>query len=773
MARYLLIVESAKKGKEIQKYLGSDWIIESCRGHITDLPPKDLGVDLSSFEEEYVVRGDDYKKVVAKLKKLAHSSQIEHVYLGTDPDREGEVIAWSLARELKLKKGKFSRVAWQEVTKAAILREIERATSLNMSKIDAGRSRRVLDRIVGWRVSGEICWPAGAKAAGRVLTPTLHLLCDREKEIEAFIAETYFTVSLTYEEGLDAFVPGGSWNGAQEEGGADGEGGDGEKKGRLSPKWFRTREEAQEVLDEAGRHAHKVRNIEEKRTTRAAPPAYKTSTLQADAGRKLKLSSDATMKLAQSLYEKGYITYMRTDSERLTATFAEEAIEYIETQYPGIVAENRKKVKAGAQDAHPGIHPTSIGLNTAALPADERQLFDMIFARAMASLCKPAVFNRTTVYIDSGSVEWVALGSVLKEENFLKYWGPYARSEDTILPAVQPGQVLSPEEYDLAEKQTRPPSRYDEPSLVTKMEGLGIGRPSTYAPTLTRLKSHGYVADEDSGKKKYLKPTSEGRTVDALIYASLPDLTSAEYTSAMETELDRIEKTEQSRVEYLRSWYGSFETIMGTALGTAKQYIKDHGLKPQAREGGNREVTDITCHRCGKEALVKIGLKGNKGSFLACTDTECGFTREVKAVVKPGACGRDGCGGTLVERRKRGKGAGSFMACAAKDCRYSENMDGPKPLGRYARSETDRGCPRCEKAKLVQLELREPKEGEAPGFYACADDSCKFTLTIGARKHRVPCDKCGGMMLERWSKKKTKFYGCAKCPNIWSAEGVA
>ena len=507
MPRTLLIVESPNKARKIQGFLGADVRVKASVGHVCDLPEKDYGVDLETLEERYQVRN---AKVVAELRGLVKQGGFDQVLLATDPDREGEAIAWHLQRELKLGKGRL-RVEFREITAAAIRRAMEQPRPVDLARVDAQRARRVLDRVVGFDVSSEICWPAGATSAGRVQTPALHLICEREREILAFVPEQYWTLGVEYAEGFAAVVPdlGGdaSGEGGGDEGAEPDEAGVAERgrarSASLKAFRFATREEAERARDEARQHPHVVRSVDRRRTARRPEPPYTTSTLQQDGSRKLRLSAKQVADLAQRLFEAGYITYHRTDSVRVSDDAAAKARERIGRDHPDALPERppQARTKAGAQDAHEAIRPTKLeGDNDP--PKGTERLYALVKARFLASQCRPALFDRTRVIADSGPVTWAAEGAVLVEPGFLHYWRPYARQEEGELPAVQPGQVLSPGDYEVAGKQTSPPPRYDTGALIRKLEQSGIGRPATFASIIETLLRRGYVEETTSGDAK-------------------------------------------------------------------------------------------------------------------------------------------------------------------------------------------------------------------------------------------------------------------------------
>jgi DNA topoisomerase-1 len=871
MPRTLLIVESPNKARKIQGFLGRDVTVRASVGHVCDLPQKEYGVDLETLEERYEVRN---AKVVGELRALVRSGGYDTVLLGTDPDREGEAIAWHLARELRLGRGE-RRVEFREITAAAVRAALARPRAVDTARVDAQRARRVLDRVVGFDVSSEICWPAGASSAGRVQTPALHILCEREREILAFVAETYWTLAGRYGEGFEAVVPATAAEIAAGEGGgrqdgpvggrearlasgvrgrtaggvrageADGDDGqefddaaDADESDRvvrggppargsspenprrqtpdarqLRARRFPTREEAERTRAIATRHDHVVRAVDRRRTQRRPDPPYTTSTLQQDASRKLRLSAKQAADQAQALFEAGLITYHRTDSVRVSAEAAEMARAYIGARHPDALPDRppQARTKAGAQDAHEAIRPTQLEGHDAP-PAGTDRLYALIVARFLASQCKPATFDRTTVRIDSGPVEWAAEGAVLVDPGFLHFWRPYARQEDVELPAVAPGQRLHPEAYTIDEKQTSPPPRYDTGALIRKLELSGIGRPATFASIVETLLRRDYVVEVTTteakgatsakgakgtkGGKRVLQPTPLGLRVDGLLTASFGALVSEGYTAEMEAELDRIERREgETRPGYLKRWYADFRSAMRDALTRAAAYRAEHGL--DGRRGGQRaaggasrgEETAIRCDRCGEACYRKLSRRTGRGTFLACP--ECRLTRDVRARTKPDGCPK--CGSTLIERRGKRKGV-RFFGCvrygaAERACDYVE-WSTPKPGDEGARREARgaRGAKSTKGAKGTKstsgtkgatgvkraragaasappAERREATTKRCPrcaaaaldvvtpaagaAHYACPAPGCRFTLPVGARRRGTPCPRCGGVVLER------------------------
>ncbi len=821
MSRTLLIVESPNKARKIQGFLGADVRVKASVGHVCDLPQKDYGVDLATLEERYEVRN---AKVVGELRKLVKTGGFERVLLATDPDREGEAIAWHLQRELKLGRGAV-RVEFREITAAAVRAALASPRAVDLARVDAQRARRVLDRVVGFDVSSEICWPAGATSAGRVQTPALHILCEREREILAFVPEQYWTLGVEYAEGFTAVVP--EQRVTSDESGVTSEGPRDAPNPAHDPspvtrhsslKAFRfpTQDAAESTREEARKHPHVVRSVDRRRTARRPDPPYTTSTLQQDGSRKLRLSARQVADQAQALFEAGYITYHRTDSVRVSDEAVEMAREHIARTHPDALPERapRARAKAGAQDAHEAIRPTKLEGDDAPPKGTER-LYALIRARFLASQSKPALFDRTLVIVDSGPVTWAAEGAVLVEPGFLHFWRPYARQEEVELPAVAPGQTLTPLDYDIAGKQTSPPPRYDTGSLIRKLEQSGIGRPATFASIIETLLRRDYVEETTAADarregakgaksragKKVLRPTAHGLEVDGLLTSSFPELVSEGYTAEMEGELDRIERSEgETRPGYLKRWYADFRGAIARALPRAADYRASRGLEGRvARRGGRGEggargeETGVRCDRCGEADYVKLARRKGRGTFLSCP--ACRFTRDVRARTKPAGCPK--CGSTLVERKGKRKGV-KFFGCvrwgaAERPCDHVEWIDakpGPRepkarePKAKVSRSresksreskvlpprpaappeperrKTDKPCPRCERGLL---EIVGAASGDA-GSYVCPDAGCGFTLPVGARRRAAPCPRCGGVVVERSDARGRPWWACARRP---------
>lgn len=768
MSSTLLIVESPNKARKIQGFLGRDVVVRASVGHVCDLPKKEYGVELTTLEERYEVTN---AKVIAQLRALLKSGGFDRVLLGTDPDREGEAIAWHLARELRLGRGE-RRVEFREITPAAVRAALARPRAVDLARVDAQRARRVLDRVVGFDVSSEICWPAGASSAGRVQTPALHLLCEREREILAFVPEEYWTLGVAYGEGFDAMVPAEPAAGAQA-----GEG------GKLTARRFSTRDQADDTRDEARRHPHVVRAVDRRRTQRRPEPPYTTSTLQQDASRKLRLSARQAADQAQALFEAGYITYHRTDSTRVSDEAAGMARDHIAATHPDALPERppQARAKTGAQDAHEAIRPTALDGDDAPPKGTER-LYALIRARFLASQCRPATFDRTTIWIDAGPVPFAAEGAVLVEPGFLHYWKPYARQEERDLPEVAPGQRLTPGRYAIAEKRTSPPPRYDTGALIRKLELSGIGRPATFASIIETLLRRDYVVETTTaaaaagaddgdggagdagggsspgdrgagrrkpgagGGKRVLQPTALGLQVDGLLSASLPTLVGEEYTAAMEAALDRIERQDEgeTRQSYLRRWYDDFRAAMHAALPRAAAYRAEQGLTGRGRGGGRAtgdgngrgEETAIPCDRCGEASYRKLTRRKGRGTFLACP--ACNMMRDVRARTKPNACPK--CGSTLIERRGRRKGV-KFLGCVRYGlptgaCDYVEWQD-PPAGGRAAKAASPAASPAAGSAAPSSASRGARRKTARP-----AATATPAAAAAAPRSPRKPCPRC-------------------------------
>jgi DNA topoisomerase-1 len=627
MPTKLLIVESPGKVKKLSQILGADWLIRASMGHIRELANDGedaLGFDLDgqTVRCRFIARGTRGAEAIQTLK--AAVKQVKTVVLATDPDREGETIAWHLQQALNLKDPQ--RVVYSEITPAAVQQAIAHPRKLDLNLVHAGLCRTVLDKLVGYKGS-PLLWQLhnGAKSMGRVQSATLHMICDRERQIEAFVPEDYWSVFVDYAEGFRAYYRRDTAASTTEATGttetttteaAPDDAATPATDTKPESTRVTSEAEADRLVAIAQQFPHQVIRVEGKIATRTPPPPFVTSTLQQAAGSRLRLSPEKTMQVAQSLYEAGLITYMRTDSTALSPEFCAQARQWLETHDPDNLpkkATKHRKVK-GAQESHEAIRPTDLSRPSkelrVELTADAFALYVMIWMRAIASQCQPARLRQTQILTQSGSVQWLARGQVVEFPGYSKYWNNI--SADTVLPVVQQGQALTLEQAAHEAKQTQPPPRYSEPKLVQVMERKGIGRPSTYAPTIQTLKQRAYV----DLHKGHLQPTSLGLAVDDFLQDALPDLLEAEFTAQMEQSLDQIAAGNQEWQHYLTTWNQDYFI---PALAKAKQAIPNHLTStPAPKPTKPAALSRTRCPQC-QQPMAKIpSQKVKKKYFLKC-----------------------------------------------------------------------------------------------------------------------------------------------------------
>jgi DNA topoisomerase I len=672
MADSLVIVESPAKAKTIGKYLGSKFIVKASMGHIRDLPKSQIGVEVGqNFEPKYItIRGKG-----SVLKELRDArKKVKRVYLAADPDREGEAIAWHLAHYLELEENEPCRVVFNEITKQAVKDAFKTPRTINKDLVNAQQARRILDRLVGYKIS-PLLWKKVKKglSAGRVQTVAVKLIIDRENEIKEFVPEEYWTITaqLTAEKGtLEAKFYG--LNGSKQE--------------------LHSEQDVQKVLEMIANNAFQVSDVREKERLRNPSPPFITSSLQQEAARKLNFRAAKTMQVAQQLYEGvdigkegtvGLITYMRTDSTRISPIAQEEAKEYITDKYgkPYALEEPRvfSKKAANAQDAHEAIRPSSV-LRVPEeikehLSRDQYRLYKLIWERFLASQMASAVLDTMAVDIAAGDTIFRAAGSKIKFPGFMKVYvegndDGNADDQEHFLPPLTPGDVLKKEAIEPKQHFTQPPPRYTEARLVRELEEQGIGRPSTYAPTLETIQKRGYIALED---KKFV-PTELGELVIQLMVEFFPEISNVEFTARMENELDHVEEGKEDWVRVLDDFYSSFKR----RLDVAEEEMKEIDIPD--------EITDIECEKCGKPLAVKMG---RFGKFLACTGfPEC---RNTKPIVKELGVTCPKCHeGKVVERRSK-KGRIFFGCDRYPECDF---VSWDRPAGK--------ACPDCEEMLIVK-----------------------------------------------------------------------
>ncbi len=638
MSKKLVIVESPTKTKAIEKYLGSDYKVVSSKGHIRDLATSGkfgLGVDIENhFEPKYIaIKGK--KKDIEELTKNAKKAK--KVYLATDPDREGEAISWHLKDALNLKDEDYDRVVFNEITKDVVVNAFNNARKIDYDLVHSQETRRILDRIIGFRLSKLMQSKTGGKSAGRVQSVALKLIVDKEREIESFKEEEYWTITSKFDS-FDAELD--TING---------------KKAELKKE-----EDANKVLEGLG-DKFIVDSYDTKPKNKSSKYPFITSTMQQEAISKLGFSSKKTMQVAQKLYEGidieadtvGLITYMRTDSVRLSDEFIKSTYAFINDnygkEYVGHVKASKKK--ENVQDAHEAIRPSSISRTPESikkyLTKDEYRLYELIYYRALASLMKDAKVNSSTICLRNNDAIFKATGQALVFDGYLRVYNKFESSEDKILPIYKVGDELISNEILKEQHFTKPPARFTEAKLIKTMEELGIGRPSTYASTISTLTTRGYVKIID----KKLNPTEIGIETNDKLQEFFSNLINVKYTASMENDLDKIAEGKEVWYNLLEKFYKDFEPEVENAFD-----------KMEKKED---EQTGEVCPNCGKPMVIK---NGRYGKFEACSGyPECKYIKqkEKPPVVEVCACPK--CGGKIVERKtKKGKifyGCGNFPKC--------------------------------------------------------------------------------------------------------------
>jgi len=675
MADSLVIVESPAKAKTIGKYLGSKYIVKASMGHIRDLPKSQIGVEVeNNFNPKYItIRGKG--SILKELKDA--SKKVKHVFLAADPDREGEAIAWHLAHYLELDETDTCRVVFNEITKQAVKDAFKTPRKINMDLVNAQQARRILDRLVGYKIS-PLLWKKVKKglSAGRVQSVAVKLIIDRENEIDAFTPEEYWSITAKLNHaGIPFDAKYHSINGEKRELGKEAD--------------------VQEVLQAMKGSKLTVSDVREKERLRNPAPPFITSSLQQEAARKLGFRASKTMSVAQQLYEGvelgkegtvGLITYMRTDSTRISPIAQEEAKEFITERYgEAFVPEQPRiytKKNSNAQDAHEAIRPTSILRDPESMKPfvsrDQLRLYKLVWERFVSSQMQSAVLDTMTVDLQAGDTTFRATGSKVKFAGFMKVYvegnDDGTVEEHKFLPPLAAGDVIQSESIDPKQHFTQPPPRFTEARLVKTLEELGIGRPSTYAPTLETIQKRGYIAMEE---KKFM-PTELGDLVIQLMEEFFPEILDAEFTANMEGNLDHVEEGTEDWVKVLATFYESFEKRLEVAEDEMKEIeIQD-------------EVSDELCEKCGRHLVYKMG---RFGKFLACSGfPDC---RNTKPIVKDIGVTCPKCAeGKIIERRSK-KGRIFYGCDQYPGCDY---VSWDKP--------TNKPCPQCGESKLVEKRNR-------------------------------------------------------------------
>ncbi|MDQ1524400.1 MAG: topoisomerase [Pyrinomonadaceae bacterium] len=782
MTKNLVIVESPAKAKTIGKYLGADYRVMASLGHIKDLPSKGLGVDVdNNFATSYEVIPDtkkrNNKKTVSELKKAA--KEADAIYLAADPDREGEAICQHLAEEIVPKRPKKPsyRVMFNEITKRAVQEAFKDPKQIDENLVDAQQARRVLDRLVGYKVSPLLCRTVGGRlSAGRVQSVALRMVVEREREIEKFIKTEYWTVTAN----LAATLPPAFDARLIRIGDLTVKTGAFDQDVKKTEILIGTEAQAAEIVAEAGGEQYRVADVTTKERKRNPVPPFITSKLQQESARKLGFAVKKTMMVAQKLYEGveigaegavGLITYMRTDSTRVSETALGEVRDFVGTQYGEQYLPEKAihyRSKKDAQDAHEAIRPSDVSrtpdLMAKYLSSEELKLYRLIWQRFVASQMMPAVFDQTTIDIEAGRFMFRASGSVLKFDGFLRVYeeGRDEKSEEDEeatrkLPRVDQGEALTLNTILPEQHFTEPPPRYSEATLVKALEEKGIGRPSTYAAIMTTILDREYV-EKHEGR---FHPTGLGTTVNDLLVKGFGDLFNESYTARMEEELDEIEEGKMKWTDALHEFYGKF----ARDVESAKIMFKEEKVKAIP--------TDEICENCGAGMVIKFG---RFGQFLACSNyPECRTTREI---AKPASDGGDAATGATAKATgdgaaegeeaevcelcgkpmalKRGR-FGQFLGCTGyPDCRNIRKID-RKGVVAAAPVPLDETCP-VDGAHLVR------RQGRFGEFVSCSNyPTCKF---IKRETTGIACPRagCKGEIVVKKSKRGKVFYGCSEYP---------
>lgn len=682
--KYLVIVESPAKAATIGKFLGNNYKIEASMGHVRDMPKSQMGIDFEhDFEPKYItIRGKG--ELLGKLRKDAKAA--DKVYLATDPDREGEAISWHLLHALNLGEEKpISRITFNEITKTAVKKSITEARDIDMDLVDAQQARRVLDRVVGYTIS-DLLWKKVKKglSGGRVQSVALRLICDREGEIREFIPEEYWTLGAKLKD-------------------ADGKGfeakfyGKGETKTELA-----NEAETNEVLDGLKGKDFAVTDVKTGSRQKKPVAPFTTSTMQQEASKHLNMATQKTMMIAQQLYEGvnvkgegtvGLVSYIRTDSFRISDEAYEAAVAFIKETYGDAFVNPERivyKSKGKTQDAHEAIRPTNVSRTPESikdsLSKDQYRLYKLIWERFVASQMSPAVYDTLFVKLSAGDYTFRASGSRLRFSGFLEAYSKGEEEDEKVIPKLTQGDILQAEQLLPEQHFTQPPARYTDASLIKTLEEIGVGRPSTYAPTLTTIQARHYVTKE----AKNLFPTELGEMVDEIMKTYFPDIVDIDFTANMEKRLDDVEMGKEEWKQIIRDFYPDFKkSVENAAEKLEKIEIKD-------------EETDIICEKCGRNMVIKYG---RYGKFLACPGfPEC---QNAKPYFEEAGVNCPECGGkVLIKKTKKGR---IYYGCEhnGDGCDF---MSWNKPTGEK--------CPECG-AFLEEKGRKNPK-------IVCSNEKCGY-----------------------------------------------
>lgn len=665
MSNYLVIVESPAKAKTIERYLGKKYKVKASMGHVIDLPKSQMGVDVEAeYKPKYITirgKGDILKELRKEAKKATK------IYLAADPDREGEAIAWHLAHALKIDENSECRVVFNEITKDAIKESFKHPRKIDYNLVDAQQARRVLDRLVGYNIS-PLLWKKVKRglSAGRVQSVAVKMIIDRENEIKNFVPEEYWSIEGTFLKEKDSFL--GKFYGVE-----------GEKQE------LKNEQEVKKILNRLTDNKFKIDKVNKRERRRNPARPFITSTLQQEAARKLNFRARKTMMIAQQLYEgidlgkksggiTGLITYMRTDSTRISESARNEAVAYIEEKFGKnyIGGSQKRKQQEGAQDAHEAIRPTSVLREPSALKGilsnDQLKLYKLIYDRFLASQMAPAIMDTMTVHLLNNGVEFRATGSKIKFKGFMTVYiegtDHEKKDEEKYLPDLEEGEFVDAKDLQPNQHFTQPPPRYTEATLVGTLEKQGIGRPSTYAPTLDTIQRRGYVSLDN----RRFVPTEIGEIVTEILDEYFPEITNVDFTVQMEDNLDLIEEGKVGWINIIDDFYKDFEV----RLEKAEEEMKTIEIKD--------EPAGIDCEKCGSPMVYKMG---RYGKFMACSNfPDCRNTKPIlkKIGVTCPSCKK----GDIVERKSKKNRV--FYGCDTyPECEF---VSWDKPIGR--------SCPKCD-----------------------------------------------------------------------------
>ena len=685
---YLVIVESPSKSKTIEKYLGKEYIVTSSKGHIRDLATSGkggLGLDIEHDYAPCYTISKDKKDVVKQLKN--YIKKADKVYLATDPDREGEAISWHLAQVLNIDMDEENRIVFNEITKNAVIHALENPRKIDQDLVKSQETRRVLDRIIGFKLSKLLQRKIKSKSAGRVQSVALRLICEREDEIEAFIPEEYWKIKALFEKDDLNFEAELTKKGT--------------KKLKIS-----NEEEALRIYNDLDKN-YFVESLKKSVKKKNSKAPFITSTLQQEASTKLNFKANRTMRIAQKLYEGvdlgnetvGLITYMRTDSIRLAPEFIND--ETYGKEYRGHVKISKKT--ENVQDAHEAIRPTSIHRTPESvksyLTAEQYKLYSMIYARALASLMAPAKVDSTSIVLDNHNYKFNASGSVIVFDGYLKVYGDYEKNNDTYLPSLKEADSLEALEVVKEQKFTQPPARYTEAKLIKELEELGIGRPSTYATIIDTIVQRDYV----EMVSKAFKPTDSGRLTNSKLLEFFDSIINVEYTANMESELDEIANGDDTYLNAITSFEDKFEPLLANADKNME--------KIEARKTGEK------CPECGGDLVVR---KGRFGEFIACSNyPTCKYIKKDSndRIGQPTGEMCPKCGSPMIYKRGR---FGEFEACSNyPTCKYIKSQE---------KTVEGEVCPKCGSPIVL-------KRGRFGMFKACSNyPTCKTIIKESKKK---------------------------------------